>query len=314
MLKFISCPTLFKLWGPIMRIQWPYFLMLLAGCQASEEITTQGDASLLDEGSDFALPDLSSDMGQADTGEPGPVPPSFIVERECLEILNPNTCEWANASDNVLYWRVNSVNVVTDVVTSYLDSESNDTVWMETGFGECERPNIAIEIKAEALWSWLPIPSNEVSIILGPGVLSDLGSPVYWDTATNQMKWRTPNIGFEPGTVIGAALVQHPDKENQFILRGPLFGERAGQMHFYSASPACIEVPPSLETLDFEAFKDPDSPLRASQATKTWPPNYSTRCNLMDVTLNGCRTGECFHGYVCEDTQCVCPPEVPNCP
>jgi len=320
MRKSISCPILFKVWGPIMRTQWPYFLMLLAGCQASEETTTPGDASLLDVGSDFSRQDLSSDMGQPDKAEPGPVvPPSFIVLPECLEILKPNACEWANASDNLLYWRVKSVNVVTDVVTSYRDSESNETLWIETGLGECKRPSIAIEIKAEVLWSWLPIPSNEVSIILGPGILSDLESPVDWDTSTNQLKWRTPNIGFEPDMMVGAALDQHPNRDNTFILDGPLFGEQAEKMHFYSAHPACIEVPPSFETLDFEAFKDefaacsfdPDSPLRTSQAS---PTRYSTTCNLMNLTLNGCRPGECFHGYVCEDTKCVCPPEVSNCP
>ncbi len=323
MRKSISCPTLFKVWGPIMRIQWPYFLMLLAGCQASEELTTQGDASLLDAGSDFALSDLSSDMAQSDTGEPGPVvPPSFNVLPECVEFLNPSVCEWANASDNLLYWRVKSVGIVTDVVTSYRDSSSNETLWIETGFGECERPSIAIEIKAEVLWSWLPIPSNEVSIILGPGVLSDLESPVYWDTVSDQMTRRTPGIGFEPDMTIGAALDQHPSKDNTFILDGPLFGQRADKMHFYSAYPACIEVPPRLETLDFEAFKDefaacsfdPDSPLRTSQTRRASPDRYSTTCNLMSLTQNGCRPGECFHGYVCEDTKCVCPPEVPSCP
>jgi hypothetical protein len=299
-----------------------FLLLLVVGCQTSSELSTPAVGA--DVAGDVSLSDVrSGNQLEVDTK----VTPSLSIEGNCEDYLKPNSCEWANTSDNQLYLRITSVSVVKDdVVAIRHNAESNETEWINVGFEQCQRPRIALEITAEVLWSWLPISANEVSVIVGPSTLLAFGLYADWDTAEAEVAWYNGNVGLVPGMEFGAGVAQHPNKEDTFVMNwNPLFDQQSGKLTFYKQYEAgCMEIPTAFQGLTLNEFKQevdkcvfvPDSTFRSSQTKgMTGPMLYTTSCNDSDLLPGGCTSNlECFSGYVCTDYQCVCHPDAPNCP
>ena len=269
-----------------MNAKWLFLpLLVVIGCQVSSDNT-----SIRPSAPDTKPLSTTGVTEPTKDKEKNVVPPSPTGEGNCAEVRKQNPCEWANAGDNVLYWRIKSVNVVTDDVVVSTPGDGQEYGWEGVPFDQCNFPSPAIEIKAEVLWSWLPIPSNDVSIIVGPHTLSFFGSPVYWDTTQKELIWNDPSVAYLPDMMIGAQVFQHPTSENEnaFVMSAfGAFDNQNGQVNFYNSHESCIELPTEFQGLAFNDFTtetsmcayNPNSMIRADQnKLLEYPPSYSTQC------------------------------------